>query len=137
MKDTRSFRIFDVAFALEAAGVAANRELDFVLGFDGEVEPLEGIRGPVRLVIVGMALPMLQQGEADFSRLVGRLHGPASVLLLHVRRKEPEGANEGDAGRNNSYNEFFRTHDVSFLIYRADLLEKTVCVKKYPRSSAG
>jgi len=44
MEDTRSFRIFDVAFALEAAGVAANRELNFVFGFDGEIEPFEGIR---------------------------------------------------------------------------------------------
>jgi hypothetical protein len=77
---------------------------------------------------------MLQQREADFCGLVGRLHGPASVLLLHVRRKEPEGANEGDAGRNDSYNEFFGTHDVSFVIYRADLLGKTVWAKKYPHS---
>jgi len=38
MEDASSFRIVDGSLRIQAAGVAANREFDFVLRFDGEVE---------------------------------------------------------------------------------------------------
>jgi hypothetical protein len=82
--------------------------------------------------MIGVVFCMLEQREAHLSRFVRRLNGPASVLL-RVRREEAEGANESDAGRNDTYDEFSGTHNVSLVIYRANLLEKIVCAKKCPR----
>jgi len=111
MEDASSFRIVDVAFAFKAAGVAANREFDFVLRFDGEVESFEGIRRPVGLVVIGMIFRVLEKSEAHFSRLVGRLNGPASALRLAC--EDGESANESNCGRNDPCYEFSWTHDCS------------------------
>src|SRR5215470_4880082 len=96
MKNAGSLGILDVTFALEAPGVAANYEFDVMLALDGKVKPFECVESPVGFVIVRVALPVLQQGEADFALFLGRLHGPASALRLRLSREEGEGANQQD-----------------------------------------
>src|SRR5215510_7215221 len=113
MKHAGSLRIFDVAFALEATGIAPNREFDVVFGLDRKVETIEGFLVPIGLMVTRMFFRMLKESKADLARLFGRLDGPASVTRICFRREEREGANESDGRRNYPCYEFFRTHDNS------------------------
>src|SRR6266849_378812 len=82
VEDAGAFAVVKKAFALEAAGVARDSELDVLLAGLGDVQALEGAERPVGFVVGRAVLIARHEGEFDFAGLVRAANGPVTALRV-------------------------------------------------------
>src|SRR5215472_4584058 len=105
MKHARAFAILQVAFAIDLARVAADREVDVLSSRLREVHSWKRTHRPVRLMVRVPVMPMLHQRELDLPRLIGLADRPTPAMHVVARIRR--------ASLNDEQNRARRKHDVS------------------------